>query len=538
MKMQRVIGRTSLLFISVGAMIGSGWMFGPLYAAQIAGPASIITWILGGILVFIVALSFAELSTTLPVTGGIARFPQFTHGSLVSYTMTFIAWLAYVLLAPIEIQALLQYAAHYLPGLIHSVDGKPALSHLGLLIAAGLLFIMSGLNILGIKAVSRFNTLLVWLKILIPLFTVLVLLHVSKNFNNFHTHEGFVPDGLKGILTALPMAGVVFSFFGFRVSIEVAGEAKNPQQALPIALLGSITICIIIYTLVQFAFISALPPTFLHNGFAQLTFQGDEGPLVGLAASFGLNWLVIILFADAFYSPFGSALIVVTTTARLDYAMAENGYVPKFLSRLNQKGVPYWAILVNFVVGAILLLPFPGWQTLAGFILAALVFSHAIAPVSLIALRKQLPALNRPFKLPYALPFCFLAFYILNMIGYWTGWQTISKMYLAAGIGFIILIVYRLYQIKQQLPRPDLHLQQGYWLILYFGGMGIISYLGNFGGGLGYIHFGMDFIIIGVFSLITFYVGLHQALPAHETAQQIAREQSLQGLIDHNQLQT
>ena len=91
MQVERQVSRLALLCISVGAMIGSGWLFGPLYAAQIAGPAAVLSWVLGGSLVIVIALSFAELSAMLPVTGGLARFPQFTHGAMVSYMMTWVA---------------------------------------------------------------------------------------------------------------------------------------------------------------------------------------------------------------------------------------------------------------------------------------------------------------------------------------------------------------------------------------------------------------------------------------------------------------
>ncbi len=530
--MQRIIGKIGLLFISVGAMIGSGWLFGPLYAAQIAGPASILAWPLGGLLVFIIALSFAELATTFPVTGGIARFPQFSHGPLVSFTMTWIAWLAYALLPPIEVQALLQYSSTHFPWLIHEKAGNQGLSGYGFVVATVLLLFMSVLNIYGIKLVSRFNVVLVVAKILVPLLTGFTLLFSAAHFANLHQYGGFMPSGLKGLVTALPAAGVVFSFFGFRLAIEVAGEAKNPQRSLPIALLGSLVICIVLYTFVQFAFVSVIPGNLLAQGWQALAFSGDAGPLVGMSAAFGLTWLVLILYCDAIYSPFGSALIVVTSTARLDYAMAVNKYVPKFLTKLNSRGVPYLAILVNFITGMILLLPFPGWQKLASFILSALVVSHAIAPITLVALRKQLPNINRPFRLPYATALCLLSFFILNLIAYWTGWATLSKMYLAGLIGFIVLFVYRAFQGAD---KPILHWRNAWWLIPYFAGMAIISYLGSFGGGKEVITFGWDFVVLAVFSIVIFYFAVKARLPTKIAALQVAQEHALLPFLHSDQ---
>ena len=73
---KRTIGKAGLLFAAMGSIIGSGWLFGPYYAAQIAGPAALISWVLGGLIMIVIALTFAELSTMLPIVGGIARFAQ------------------------------------------------------------------------------------------------------------------------------------------------------------------------------------------------------------------------------------------------------------------------------------------------------------------------------------------------------------------------------------------------------------------------------------------------------------------------------
>ncbi len=523
MALQRSLNKFSMLAVSVGAMVGSGWLFGALYAAQIAGPLAIFSWILGGVLMMLVALNFAELAAMLPITGGIARFPQFSHGPMTSYVMTWIAWLAYVLLPPIEVQALLQYAANYLPWLIHTINGTPELSSHGLIIAAILLLLMSWLNVIGIKLVTRFNNVLVFVKIIIPLFTAIVLFIVAFHSSNFTETAVTQSHGMKELFMSLPLAGVVFSFFGFRMSIELAGEAHNPQRALPLALLGSITICIVLYTVVQTAFIGALNPVNLVNGWNHLSFAGDYGPFVGVAAGLGLVWLVVILYIDAVVSPFGSALMVVTTTSRLNYAMAMSGYAPKFLTHLNKQQVPYWAIWVNFIVGLLLLLPFPGWQKLATFIISALVVSHSIAPISLIALRKQIPAQKRPFKLPYAHGLSLLAFIVLNFLAYWTGWDTMWKMFAAALISLVILGVYRLFQKD----KPRLYVKNALWLIPYFGGMALFSYFGNFGGGRNSLPFGWDMAMIAVFATVIFYIGVSQALPAALTRQQISQEKSL-----------
>ena len=98
--MKRVVGWLSLLCVSIGA-------------SKIAGPYASFVWMIGGSLVMVIALTFAELAVMLPVTGGIARFPHFSHGGIVSFIMTWIAWVAYILLPPVETMALIQYLSSY-----------------------------------------------------------------------------------------------------------------------------------------------------------------------------------------------------------------------------------------------------------------------------------------------------------------------------------------------------------------------------------------------------------------------------------------
>ncbi|MCY4177363.1 MAG: amino acid permease, partial [Endozoicomonadaceae bacterium] len=120
MKLRKDISSLGLLMTSLSAMLGSGWLFGALYGAQIAGPASVFSWLIGGFLLIIIGLNYAELSTALPLTGGISRHTHITYGSFVSFTVTWLAWLSCVAVAPTEAQAILEYSAHYLPWKVYS----------------------------------------------------------------------------------------------------------------------------------------------------------------------------------------------------------------------------------------------------------------------------------------------------------------------------------------------------------------------------------------------------------------------------------
>src|SRR5580700_5983309 len=119
MTLNRRFTPISLLMLSINGMVGSAWLFAPLYAAKIAGSAAVIAWLIGGIATAIIALTFAELSVLFPVAGGTAQIPQISHGTFTSFIVSWIAWLSALTMAPIEVQAILQYASTYFSSLIY-----------------------------------------------------------------------------------------------------------------------------------------------------------------------------------------------------------------------------------------------------------------------------------------------------------------------------------------------------------------------------------------------------------------------------------
>jgi len=206
-KMRRDIGLVGLLFTSVGSIIGSGWLFGALNASLVAGPAALISWILGGAAVILLALIHAELGGMYPVAGGSARFPHYAFGSMIGFAAGWFAFLGAVTTAPIEVEAALQYASNYVKGLTMVVDGLPVLTALGYAVAAALMLLFSAINIMGVKWLSETNKVAVWWKIAIPLLTVVVLLVTSFHLGNFSAGGGFMPFGWKGVLYLIEKSG-------------------------------------------------------------------------------------------------------------------------------------------------------------------------------------------------------------------------------------------------------------------------------------------------------------------------------------------
>ena len=508
-QLSRRITPLALFMLSLNGIIGSGWLFTPFYAAKIAGPAAVISWIIGGAAITLVAFTFAEVSTMLPVAGGTARIPHLSHGTLISFTLGWIAWVTSLMLAPIEVQAVLQYAAWFFPALV-SQQGTGSLSAYGYFWAAVLMLALCLFNILSYRGLMRFNFIIFIVKFSVILVTIVAIFSVRFTPVNF-TGMGasmMTADGWKMIFHAVAAGGIVFAFNGFKSGVELAGEAKNPSFSIPLGTAGAVLASLLIYLGLQLCFIGALSPGLITSGWANLSFSGDIGPFVGLAAGLGLAWLLSLLYVNAVISPLGAGLIYVTSTARILYALSKIGYAPKFLSRLNKQHFPVYAILVNFSLGMLSFLPLPGWQSMVSFLISAMVITYAMGPIALVSLRMTMPHKERPFRLPAANILCLIAFYSCNLFSYWTGWETISKLAIILGLG---LTVFMLGIVRRQFKINYKEFKSGMWIIPYLSGLILFSYLGAYGG-KNIVPFGWDFVLLGIFSLAIFYLAIRSRL--------------------------
>ncbi len=516
MQLQKNISNFGLLSTAICGMIGSGWLFGGMIAAKAAGPAAIISWILGGIMVAVIAATFAELATMLPVTGGVVRYIHFSHGTVASFSISWLTWLSCVAVAPTEVSAALRYCNNIWPLLFQTNGSSESLTTTGIIAAITLLFVITILNMTAVKTTNSILTKIGSWKILVPIITAICLLLTKFNSDNFTTMS-FAPYGSQGVLAAISSI-VIFSFLGFVEAISLAGEAKEPQKAVPITIIGSISITVLIYTLLQTAFIGSINPQVITNGWHNITFPGEYGPFAGIATTLGLGALANLIYADAVISPLGTGFAFTATTARLNYGMSINRYTPASMLSLNKAGIPKNAILFNFIVGIIILINFQNWEDLIKFQSAAIILAYATGPISLIALRKQAPDKDRPFKLSWHKPACFLALYFVNLILYWTGWSSIYKLMLGLLIGLGIFFTYRAVYTKDFKD-----IKPTWWLVFYCVGLSIISYIGSFEG-VGTLTLGYDFLTIAIFSVIVLKLSYDGKVSPEHTQEMIKKE--------------
>jgi amino acid transporter len=515
---RREVGLMALMFVSLGSIIGSGWLLGALTAATSAGGASIVSWLLAGVIIVLLALVHSELGAAYPLAGGTGRWPRLAFGSLGGFTAGWVAWLQAVTIAPIEVEAALSYLDHKWHGLINDVG---ALTPMGLGAATALMLLFTIINILGVRWLAESNRIAVLWKFAVPVLTVVVLIVVSFQASNFTAGGGFAPYGAHGVLAALPL-GVVFALQGFEQAAQMAGEARDPQRNVPRAVIGAVIVGTVLYLALEVSFIGALDPHNLAQGWANPVGKGDFGPYATLATGLGLGWLAVILYIDAFISPAGTGLIYVGTSARLSYALGHAGYVPKGVSQISSRGVPYTSIILAFVVGLICFLPFPSWHSLVSLVTSATVIMYAFAPITLLALRKADADRARPYRVPAAPVVAPLAFIAANEIIYWTSWSTVEKLMLAIAGGYVIFGIS--YALGRPFERPPLDPRSLVWILPWFAGLTVISYFGQYGG-TKLIPEWVDLGVVAAFSLVICYVAVRLSLSSHRVAAAVAADE-------------
>jgi amino acid transporter len=525
-ELKRDVGLRGLTLISLGSIIGSGWLLGALGAATAAGPASLVSWILAGAILGTLALVHAELGAAYPLSGGTARFPFLGFGALGGFTGGWMAWIQAVTIAPIEVEAAFTYleSTSLHPGW---VQANGTLSASGILFAGIAMAIFTGINVMGVRWLAESNSITMIWKLAVPTLTIIVLLIVSFSSSNFSAGGGFAPFGAKGVFKALPL-GVVFALQGFEQAIQVGGEARNPQRDIHRAVIISMIIGVIIYLLLEVAFIGAInPKDVAHSWTNPIPGQGAFGPYASLATAAGVGWLATVLYIDAVISPAGTGLVYAGTSARTSYALSRVGYVPPALGQVDKRGVPFVSLIFCWVIGMLVFLPFPSWAGMVGLVTTATVLMYAMAPASLAALRRSDPDRPRPYRLPAARILAPASFVCANFIVYWAGWNTIFWLYIFIIAGFVVFFAYQAFAPPGR--KLTIHWRNAAWIPPWLIGIGIISYLGQYptskpssGWPFGIallakqtIPFWVDLGVVAVFSLVIFYMAVNLAMP-HE----------------------
>src|SRR5215469_1868370 len=531
--LKREMGLIGATWASETSIIGSGWLFAPLTAALLIGGAAVVDWAIAGVVVIVLALCHAELGAMYPVSGGTARFPHFAFGSVAGVGFGFFSYVQAVTIAPVECFAFMQYASYYWHGIYHvNAAGVGNVTGAGFVFTIVLMAVFTAVNFLAIRLFARVNNVITWWKVAIPVFAIIVLAFKFHGGNFTAGGVGFMPGGVKGLTAALPLAGIIFAYSGFEQADQLAGEIRDPGRNLPRAIIISVLIGTLVYTLLQVAFIGALPASQLTHGLAHISNANIlAGPFAGVAGLIGLGWLATILRVDAFISPSGTGLIYTTGTSRVSYGLARNRYAPQFFGRTSPSGVPWVGLIFAFLFGLLFLLPFPSWHTLVSLITGASVLMYAGAPLSLGAFRGQVPEASRPYRLPGAAVLAPAAFVVADLLIYWSGFEVIWKLGVVLVIGYVLIGVGMLFDKH----RPPLDWKSAVWLPAWLIGLGILSWQGQYAGGAvaapvntNNIPFWWDMVAVAGFSLIIYYWAMATKLPKAEMTRLVGAQSGVE----------
>ncbi|MFF4601354.1 APC family permease [Streptomyces sp. NPDC001339] len=490
----------ALIMIGIGSIFGSGWLFGAGSAAQVAGPAALVAWVIGAVFIGMIAMSYAEVGAAYPIPGGMARYGHLSHGPALGFLTGWAVWIAIASLIPIESIAATQYMTSWsfdwAKGLVDA-DHQLTVSGMGV---ALLLTVALWLTCYwSVQLLARANTILTLVKFAIPVLAVLALIASGFHTSNFTSQGGFAPYGWSAVLTAVTTSGVIFAFNGFQAVVNLGGAARNPGRAIPIALVGALTLGLLIYLALQTAFLGAVPPEELARagGWQGVNFSS---PFADLAKLLMLHWVVTLLQFGAFISPAGSNIANVASAAYMVTNLAETGFFPKKLAAVHPRyGTARPAMWLNLGFSVVLLLTVGrSWQALAGVVSAAMVISYLIGPIAVGVLRKTAPDLPRPFRLPAAGILCPITFAFAACALYWSKWPDTGKVTLLTlvSVPAIALVLRRKGARGAGLLRQ---FAPAWWMVLFLIWMATLSALGSPDfGGHGVIPGGLDIALVAL----------------------------------------
>ncbi|MET7933175.1 APC family permease [Streptomyces sp. NPDC005322] len=496
-RLRKDLGFWGLTAIGFSNILGSGWLFAAMYAAQAAGPAALLSWVAAGVLCALVALVMVELGATRPEGGGTVRWPLYASGRLVG---TMVGWSVVLSVGgtAAEISAIMEYAAHYLPGLYHG----DTLTASGLGVAVGLSVLLTALNWFAVRMFARLNNLISVFKVVIPVVTVVALFLSGTHSGRLTDHGGFAPYGYAACLTALAGGGIVYSVNGFQAPLDFSGEARNPRRNVPAAVLTAIGLAVLLYLGLQLAFLFTVPESLLSHGWKGVNF---DSPFGELALILNLHWLATLLYADAVISPGGSAYVGVAINARHTYALAKNGLLPRFFMRIDPRsGVAHRALLLNLVVIIVFMLPFGGWQDIVSVMGDMYLLIYAASAVAVAAFRahdRERGAPRSEGQVPGVRWIAPISFVVATEFVFWSGWHDLrlALPLVLAGVPLFLIL-----QRRGTEGRPALdELRHGAWLVFHLTALTLLSWLGTFGGS-GRLPAPYDSVAVGALSLAVF----------------------------------
>jgi APA family basic amino acid/polyamine antiporter len=448
-RLKRALGATNLTALGIGAIIGTGiFVLTGTVAAQNAGPAVILSFVLAGVASIFAALCYSEFASLVPMAGSAYTYGYATLGEVFAWIIGWdlileyalgavtvsIGWSGYVVsfLHDIGIHIPAQLSAAR-GTLVTLADGTQVTAIFNLP-AVIIIAIITLLLVIGIRESATVNNVIVFVKVAVVLLFIFGAVH-AVNPANWHP---FIPPstgvrGHYGWSGVTQGAGIVFfAYIGFDAVSTAAQEAKNPQRDMPIGIIGSLLVCTVLYIAVSAVATGIVP-------YLQLDVPD---PIAVAADHAGLGWMSAAIKLGAIAGLSSVILVMLLGQSRIFWTMADDGLLPEFVSRVHPKFCTPWitTILTGIVVAifaALFTVREAGSLVSIGTLLAFVIVS-----IGVLVLRIREPHLPRNFKTPavwVVAPLGALSALYLMIALPWRTWERLIIWFV---IGMIIYFFY------------------------------------------------------------------------------------------------
>lgn len=434
--LDKVIGAVDLTMLGIGCIIGTGiFVMTGVAAAEHAGPALILSFILSGLACVFAALCYAEFASTVPLSGSAYTYSYVTFGEIIAWILGWALVLEYGLAASAVasgwsgyFQGLLSGFGIHLPTPITSAYNPEKGTYIDIP-AIAIVMLLSFLLSRGIRESLRINRIMVIIKLAVVFLFIAVGVWYVKPSN----WTPFMPFGFSGVASGA--ATVFFAYLGFDSVATAAEEVKNPQRTMPIGIIASLIVCTVLYIVVSLILTGIVPYT-----------QLDVKNPVAFALNFiHQDWAAGFISIGAITGITTVLLVLLYSQTRLFFAMSRDGLLPKTMSKVNP--ISKTPVINTWVTGLLVSL-FGGLiplNKLAEMVNIGTFFAYIVVSIGVIVLRKTHSDLPRGFKTPFVpmvpiLSILLCGYLMSNLsITSWIGFGT----WLIIGLIFYFLFGYK-----------------------------------------------------------------------------------------------
>lgn len=458
--MKRTLTAWSLIALGIGAIIGAGlFVRTATAAAQNAGPSVTIGFIVAAIGCALAGLCYAELSSSIPISGSAYTYTYATMGELLAWIIGWDLILEYAVGAATVGIAWSEYLNNLLVNVLHTSPIPYSLCHspfqtsdLGEqgLINLPALFIVAVISLLLIKGTQEsafVNGLIVVVKVTI----VVLIIVLGWNFIDPANHTPYIPQDsvftdehgvghhFGGIMGILGAAGTVFfAFIGFDAVSTAAQETKNPKRDMPIGILGSLAICTVLYILFAHVLTGLESVEFFRTGGKEASVANAITSAMGTS----YQWLAQFVTVAILFGFTSVILVMLLGQSRVFYSMGNDGLLPKAFGDLHPKyKTPYKANLAILVIVGLFAAFIPG-DIVGDMTSIGTLFAFILVCFSVIVLRKTEPDMKREFKTPFVPVVPILGIVVCLAMIYGLGWTNWLRLGVWLVLGLIIYFAY------------------------------------------------------------------------------------------------